>query len=94
MAAARRTPAAGQVEIEVDVAGLGFRDVLTYSACIPAIQVRSAPNARSDRDVGAGVTVAVGLEVIAFAPGSHDGYVLADARLVARRPAGLASTMR
>jgi acyl transferase domain-containing protein len=86
--AARQVVPPGCVEIEVHAAGLNFRDVLNVlgmftgplgSECVGRIA-----------GLGDGVQgFAIGDEVIAFAPGSHDGYAVADARLIARKPANL-----
>jgi NADPH:quinone reductase-like Zn-dependent oxidoreductase/SAM-dependent methyltransferase len=90
--AKRRVPGAGQVEIEVDVAGIGFRDVLNVLGMYPgepgALGAECAGRVAS---VGAGVTgIAPGDDVVAIAAGAHDGYVLADHALVVRRPAEIA----
>jgi acyl transferase domain-containing protein/NADPH:quinone reductase-like Zn-dependent oxidoreductase/acyl carrier protein len=78
----------GCVEIEVRATGVNFRDVLNVlgmftgllgSECVGSI-------------VAVGESVegfAEGDEVIAFVAGSHDGYVIADARLVTRQPSNL-----
>ncbi len=86
---ARRQPVpAGWVEIQVDAAGLNFRDVLNVlgmfegplgSECAGRIVA-----------VGEGVRgFHVGEEVIALAFGSHEGFVVADARLVTPKPVNL-----
>jgi malonyl CoA-acyl carrier protein transacylase len=89
--AERRTPGRGQVEIEVAVAGMGFRDVLNVLGMYPGDPgPLGAECAGRIAAVGKDVTeFAPGDEVIAIAPGAHDGYVVAEAALVARRPAEL-----
>jgi acyl transferase domain-containing protein len=86
----RRAPADTEVEIEVRASGLAFRDVMNALAM------------RSDEDplgsevsgvitaVGARVQgFAVGDSVVALAPGSLASFVIADAALVAHKPAHL-----
>jgi acyl transferase domain-containing protein/NADPH:quinone reductase-like Zn-dependent oxidoreductase/nucleoside-diphosphate-sugar epimerase/acyl carrier protein len=89
--ATRRTPGPGQVEIEVSVAGLGFRDVLGVLGLYPGDPgPLGAECAGTVVACGEGVTrCSVGDQVLAVAAGSLDGYVLADARLVVRRPSSL-----
>ncbi len=85
----RRQPVPpGWVEIQVDASGLNFRDVLNVlgmfsgplgSECAGRIVA-----------IGAGVEgFHIGGEVIALAFGSHEGFALADARLVAPKPGNL-----
>lgn len=86
--AARRTPGRGQVEVAVDVSGVTFRDVLNVLDLYPGDPgpLGGECAGRVVR-VGEGVTtVQPGDAVVAIAPGSHDGYVIADGELVARRP--------
>jgi len=84
--AARRTVPPGCVEIEVHAAGLNFRDVLNALGMFSG-ELGSECAGRIAA-VGDGVDeFAEGDEVVAFAAGSHDGFVIADARLVARKPA-------
>ena len=86
--ASRHEVPRGAVEIAVDAAGLNFRDVLSVLGMFTGPLGSECAGRISS--VGDGVAGwAVGDEVIAFAPGSQDGYVVADARLVARKPAGL-----
>ena len=89
--AQRIVPGREQVEIEVDVAAIGFRDVLNVLGMYPGDPgPLGAECAGRIVAVGPGVReFAVGDSVVAVAPGCHNGYVLADARLVAHRPAGL-----
>jgi NADPH:quinone reductase-like Zn-dependent oxidoreductase/SAM-dependent methyltransferase len=89
--AARRLPGRGQIEIEVDAAAIGFRDVLNVLGMYPGDPgPLGAECAGRVAAVGAEVAgFAPGDAVIALAPGAHDGYVLADAALVARQPQNL-----
>ncbi|HEX4038891.1 MAG TPA: SDR family NAD(P)-dependent oxidoreductase, partial [Acidobacteriaceae bacterium] len=87
-AAQRREVRPGCVEIEVRAAGLNFREVLNVLGMVTgALGSECAGRVIA---VGEGVRgLAEGDEVIAFAAGSHDGYVIADARLVVRQPRNL-----
>jgi acyl transferase domain-containing protein/acyl carrier protein len=86
--ATRRTVPQGGVEIAVDAAGLNFRDVLNVLGMFTGPLGSECAGRISA--LGSGVEgLSVGDEVIAFAPGSHDGYAIADARLVARKPSGV-----
>jgi acyl transferase domain-containing protein/acyl carrier protein len=86
--AARHIIPAGSVEIEVHATGLNFRDVLNVLGMFTG--ALGSECAGRIAGVGEGVNeFAIGDEVIAFAAGSHDGYVIADARLVAPKPANL-----
>jgi acyl transferase domain-containing protein/NADPH:quinone reductase-like Zn-dependent oxidoreductase len=86
--AARHVVPPGCVEIEVQAAGLNFRDVLNVLGMFTG--PLGSECAGRIATLGDGVEgFAVGDEVIAFAPGSHDGYAIAGARLVARKPANL-----
>jgi NADPH:quinone reductase-like Zn-dependent oxidoreductase/acyl carrier protein len=86
--ATRHAVPSGSVEIEVRATGLNFRDVLNVLGMFTG--PLGSECAGRIIAVGDGVQgLAVGDEVLAFVPGSHDGYVVADARLVARRPAGI-----
>jgi NADPH:quinone reductase-like Zn-dependent oxidoreductase/acyl carrier protein len=87
--AQRRRPGPGQVEIAVEVAGLVFRDVLNALDLYPGDPGPLGGECGGRiAAVGAGVDgLHEGDEVIAMAPGAHDGFVLADARLVIRKPA-------
>ncbi len=89
--AKRMVPGREQVEIEVDIAAIGFRDVLNVLGMYPGDPGPLGAEC-TGRIVAVGPGVrefAVGDSVVAVAPGCHDGYVVADARLVAHRPAGL-----
>jgi NADPH:quinone reductase-like Zn-dependent oxidoreductase/SAM-dependent methyltransferase/acyl carrier protein len=91
--ARRRTPGRGQVEIKVDVSAINFRDVLNVLDLYPGDPgpLGGECTGRVER-VGPGVSnVKVGDVVVAVAPGSHDGYVLADALLTAPRPAWMSA---
>ncbi|AGA26414.1 type I polyketide synthase [Singulisphaera acidiphila] len=90
----RRPPGQGEVEIEVDAAGLNFSDVMKVLGLYPGLPEGPVPLgaecAGRISAVGDGVTaLRVGDEVVAatgFAFGSH---VLARAELVAPKPPGL-----
>jgi acyl transferase domain-containing protein/acyl carrier protein len=86
--ALRRAPAPGQVEIEVEAAGIGFRDVLTVLGLYPG-----DPGPLGGECAGVVVSIGEGVSdfklgdpVVAVGGGCHDGYVATDARLVAKRP--------
>lgn len=86
--AVRRAIPPGHVEIEVHATGLNFRDVLNVLGMFTG--PLGSECAGRVIGVGEGVTeFAAGDEVVAFAAGTHDGFVLADARVVARKPANL-----
>jgi acyl transferase domain-containing protein/acyl carrier protein len=86
--AMRRELRAGTVEIEVHAAGLNFREVMNVLGLV-AGQLGSECAGRIV-GVGEGVTgLTEGDAVIAFVPGSHDGYVIADATLAVRQPVNL-----
>ena len=86
--AVRRHVPPGHVEIEVHATGLNFRDVLNVLGMFTG--PLGSECAGRIVGVGEGVTgLAAGDEVVAFAAGTHDGFVLADARVVARKPANL-----
>ena len=87
----RREPGEGQIEIAVEAAGLGFRDVLNALDQYPGDPGPLGGDC-AGRVVatGPGVTdFRLGEAVVALAPGCHDGYVAAAARLAALRPASL-----
>ena len=86
--AVRREPGDGQIEIAVAAAGLGFRDVLTALDQYPGDPGPLGGDCAGwVVATGPGVTdYRVGDAVVALAPGCHDGYVAADARLAALRP--------
>ena len=94
----RRSPAAGEVEIEVEAAGLNFVDVLVALGAIPD------PSGPSEQKpialggecagrivaLGAGVSeLSLGDEVMAIAPAAFSTHVIASAQLVVRKPARL-----
>jgi acyl transferase domain-containing protein/NADPH:quinone reductase-like Zn-dependent oxidoreductase/SAM-dependent methyltransferase/acyl carrier protein len=89
--AERRTPGPGQVEIEVNYAGLGFRDVLNALGMYPGDPgLLGAECVGKIVALGPGTTsLEVGDVVAGIASGCHDGYVVADARLVTRVPPSL-----
>jgi epothilone polyketide synthase D len=98
----RRPPGPGEVEIEVEAAGINFRDVLLTLGVVPDEAGYGASAAAVSRDrrpgiecagrvvsVGEGVAQLVaGDDVIALAPrGAMASHVTTPAALVARRPA-------
>ncbi len=89
--AARRTPGAGEVEIEVATTGINFRDVMNLLGVYPGDG--GAPGvecAGTVTAVGSGVSdVAPGETVVAIAPGAFASHVIADANLVSRLPLSL-----
>jgi myxalamid-type polyketide synthase MxaB len=100
--AARRAPAAGEVEIEVAAAGLNFRDVLRALGMLADYEkehlgIEDAPDAWFGFEcagrvaaIGPGVAnLALGDEVLAMAPASLSSYVTLPAPFVIRKPAGL-----
>lgn len=90
----RRAPAAGEVEIAVQAAGLNFLDLLSAMGsrpdqreAAPALGLECAGRVTA---VGDGVTdLQAGDDVLALAPGAFASFVTTKAELVARRPAGL-----
>lgn len=92
--APRRAPGPGEVEIQVEAAGLNFIEVLYALGMLPA-----APELENSFGlecagrivaVGAGVDgFAVGDAVVAYANGCFAAFVTAPANAIARRPAGL-----
>ena len=87
-AAQRRFVPEGSVEIQIDAAGLNFRDVLSVLDMSPgeAGHLGSECAGRIVA-VGSGVeTFHEGDEVVAMVSGGHDGFVIADPRLVAPKP--------
>ena len=76
------------VEIQVDATGLNFRDVLNVLGMYPGEPgPLGSECAGRIVAVGAGVrTFHEGDEVVAMVSGGHDGFVVADPRLVALKP--------
>jgi acyl transferase domain-containing protein/NAD(P)-dependent dehydrogenase (short-subunit alcohol dehydrogenase family) len=93
----RRAPGAGEVEIEVQRAGLNFLDVLIALGALPDDAAgATAARARLGGEcagtivrVGAGAPFEVGDEVVAVAPDAFATHVTANAELVVRMPNGL-----
>jgi hypothetical protein len=86
----RKQPGPEQVEIAVEVAGMVFRDVLNALDMYPG-DAGPLGGECAGRIVAVGAGAGewqIGDEVVAMAPGAHDGFVIADARLVAVKPAG------
>jgi amino acid adenylation domain-containing protein len=92
---ARRAPAAGEVEIQVEAAGLNFVEVLYALGMLPAAPALedSLGLECAGRVVraGAGSAFGVGDRVIAYANGCFAGYVTVADGDVARMPAGLSA---
>jgi mycoketide-CoA synthase len=87
----RRAPETGEVEIEVDCAGLNFRDVLIALKMVQGRGERLGGEcAGRVVSVGRGVTrFQEGDEVIAFALGGLASYVTVSANLVIHKPSGI-----
>jgi acyl transferase domain-containing protein/acyl carrier protein len=94
----RRPPGPGEVEIEVEAAGLNFLDVLVALGALPGGD--AAANAQGPRlggecagrivALGEGVVdLAVGQAVIAVAPSALSSFVTASRALVTRTPTNL-----
>ena len=88
---ARRAPLAGEVEIEIDATGLNFMNVLSALGSYPGYENGVGPLgiecAGRIAAVGEGVTgFAIGASVMAIALDSLASHVIADARLVRKRP--------
>lgn len=91
VAAERRTPGVGEVEIRVTASGLNFRDVMNALGMYPGeAGPLGGECAGIVTAVGEGVShFAVGDAVMALAPVAFSRFVTVDARLVARQPQGL-----
>ncbi|ACB75252.1 type I polyketide synthase [Opitutus terrae] len=94
--AARRAPAAEEIEIQVEAAGLNFIEVLYALGLLPvAPELEEAFGlecAGRIVRVGSGVSGwAPGDEVIGYANGCFAQYVAAPVRAIARRPAGVSA---
>jgi acyl transferase domain-containing protein/NADPH:quinone reductase-like Zn-dependent oxidoreductase/acyl carrier protein len=81
-------PGAGEIRIRVQAAGLNFRDVLnalgTLAAAVGPLGIECSGIVEA---IGPGVdTFSIGDDVIAIVPGALATTVVADARLVVRRP--------
>ncbi len=87
----RRPPGPGQVEIEVHATGLNFINVMSALGIYPGYEGGVGPLglecAGRISAVGEGVEFAVGEDVLAVALDSLASHVVADARLVVRKPA-------
>jgi acyl transferase domain-containing protein len=87
----RRTPNAGEVEIEVQATGLNFKDVMNVLGMYPGDPgLPGGECAGRITAIGAGVTdLHVGDEVIAIANGCFGSFVTVLAAFVVRKPATL-----
>jgi acyl transferase domain-containing protein/NADP-dependent 3-hydroxy acid dehydrogenase YdfG len=95
--ATRRAPGPGEVEIQIEAAGLNFIEVLYALGMLPA-----APELESSfglecagriARVGEGVTeFAIGEPVVAYANGCFAAFVTTAAGAVTQRPAGLSAS--
>jgi acyl transferase domain-containing protein/acyl carrier protein len=94
-ATTRQAPGPGEVEIQVEAAGLNFKDVLLALGAISDGAAEGSPRLGQEcagriMAVGPGVTAfEVGQEVVALASMSFSTFVIADQRLVAPKPAHL-----
>ena len=87
---ARRLPAANEVEIRIDAAGLNFRDVMNVLAMRNDPDPLGGECAGTITAVGADVrNLSVGDEVIAIAQGTFGTFVTTTSALVFRKPASL-----
>ncbi len=88
LAAPRRAPGPGEVEIEIAAAGINFRDLMNLLGAYPGDA--GAPGAECAGTVaalGPGVTwLKPGDAVVAIAAGCFASHAIADARLVCRVP--------
>jgi epothilone polyketide synthase D len=90
LAAQRRPPGPGEVEIAVRAAGLNFHDVLDVLGVLPPSTPLGGECAGVVSRVGPGVVnVVEGDRVMALATGSFQRWVTVDARMVAPIPEGL-----
>jgi len=86
----RTPPGPGQVEIRVAASGLNFKDVLNVLGMYPGDPgPLGSECAGVVTAVGEGVDLAPGTAVVAAAGHAYGRHVVADATLVAPRPAGL-----
>ncbi|WP_438022406.1 amino acid adenylation domain-containing protein [Sorangium sp. So ce233] len=90
----RRPPGPGEVEIEVEAAGLNFLDVLKAMGTCPGVPPGAVPLggecAGRVTAVGDGVAgLEIGQEVVAVAPAAFASHATTPAPYVAPKPAGL-----
>lgn len=86
----RRLPGTGEVEIRVVASGLNFKDVMNVLGMYPGDPgPLGSECAGVVTAAGAGVELEVGTPVVAAAGHAYGRHVIADASLVAPRPAGL-----
>lgn len=90
---ARKKPEAGEVEIQVEVAGLNFRDVLDALGVYPGqCQALGLECVGTIVAVGSGVShLQIGEPVMAIAPGSFSQFVTVSSALVVSKPKSLTS---
>ena len=95
--AERRPPGPGEVEIQVEAAGLNFLDVLVALGALPDDAAGAGPGGPRLGSECAGTIVAVGegvtnlqpgQEVFGLAPGSFSSFVTTQSALVVPKPAG------
>ncbi len=90
----RRSPAAGEVELEVRATGINFRDVLNVLGMypgdpgMPGLECAGVVTAVGDGVVG----LAVGDAVLGIAPQAFDSHVVTRADLIVAKPAGITFT--
>ncbi len=102
VAAERRLPGPREIEVEVNAAGLNFRDVMNVLGMLKTeyaerYQIQAAPDVPLGLEcsgivtaIGKNITgVAVGDRVMALAEGAFANYVTIDSRYAAKVPAGL-----
>ena len=86
----RSAPGPGEVEIQVQASGLGFRDVLIALDMYPGERTLGSECSGVISAVGPGVTgLQPGDEVFAMAPGCFASHVVTPAAFVCRKPAHL-----
>jgi 1-acyl-sn-glycerol-3-phosphate acyltransferase len=98
--AVRRRPGAGQVEVEVDAAGLNFRDVVLAMGLLPSLAFDGTFGEQAlgldlaGRVVAVGDSVdglAIGDAVFGISPGTMASHSTTAAELVTLRPPGLSA---
>jgi malonyl CoA-acyl carrier protein transacylase len=88
----RRAPGPGELEIRVAAAGLNFRDVLTTLALYPGpTPPLGGEFAGRVVQIGEGVDLKVGDEVVGIGPGAFGGFTTVSSVMVALRPETLSA---